>query len=251
LYYCSSCGRELPEGALFCPDCGVRAPGFTIAQSDISPSHFNSAMTSTSPGQMSAPAEDSGPVSSPSPPPFSPSAPPPSLDERPRSSFGGRRGLLLAIIAILAVLLVTTTFETGILGSGGSGAGPTVNSASTPFTGEQLYAAYAANESQADAAYTNKTIYIQDSLDSGVRVDPSSGQHFSSIDSGTVILIWSNQAPLGQLYQGAMVLAKCMVEGIVPTPGAGYLLYLQDCDLVSVQSQTATTSGLSVPVSNL
>jgi len=190
-------------------------------------------MTSTSPLQMTAPADDGG---------FAvPPAPWPSPKESERPSSGGRRALLLAIIVILAVLLVATTFESGILGTtvGGS---PAVNSASTPFTGQQLYAAYGANQSQADAAYTNKTLYIQDSLDFGVRVD-FSGQYFSSVNSETVILIWSNQTQVSQLYAGATVLAKCSVEGVVFSPGNGYLLYLQNCDLLSVQAQTATTAS--------
>ena len=66
---CSNCGRELPEGAFFCPDCGASALAFSVAQTDISPSHFNSGMTATSPPLMAepiAPAGDSGLAAPPS-----------------------------------------------------------------------------------------------------------------------------------------------------------------------------------------
>ena len=240
--FCSNCGRELPEGALFCPDCGTSAVDFSVAQSDVSPSHFNSGMTATSPPQTTAQPEESGFALPPSPSP----------QERRRSSFAGRRGLMLAIIAILAVLLVGATFETGMLGSG-VGSDPAVNSASTPLTGGQLYTAYAANESQAAASYTNKTVYIQDSLDFGVGRDYRTGQYYSSVDSGTVILFWSNPSQVAQLSAGATVLAKCSVEGVQFSPRAGYLLYLQGCDLVSVQSQatTTTTTAISYPAANI
>lgn len=210
---------------------------FTVAQSDMSPSHFNSGMTSTSPPLVTAPSDEGGFAV---PPP-----PPPSPEESGRSSSRGRRSLLLAVIVILAVLLVATTFESGMLGIGPGGS-PTVNSASSPFTGQQLYAAYASNQTQADASYTNKTLFIQDSLDFGVSQDFSTGQYFSSVNSGTVILVWSTQTQVGQLVQGATVLAKCLVEGVVYSPVVGHQIYLQNCDLVSVQSQaTATTASVS------
>jgi hypothetical protein len=232
---CSNCGRELPEGALFCPDCGTSAEGVSVAQSEMSPSHFNSGITATSPPlttESSVPAGDSG---------FAP-PPPSSPEERKRSFFAGKRGLMLGIIAILAVLLVGSTFETGMLGSG---AAPAVNSASNPLTGGELYAAYAANEAQATASYTNKTVYIQDSLDSGVGMDYNNGQYYSSVDSGNVILFWSSQSQLGQLSAGSTVLAKCSVNGEQFSQG-GYFLILEGCALVSVQSQTSTSISVSV-----
>ena len=148
---------------------------------------------------------------------------------------------MLALIAILATLLVGTTFESGILNS----EAPAVNSAGTPLTGEELYTAYATNETQAAASYTNKTVYIQDSLASGVGMDYSTGQFYSYVDSGNVILYWSSQSQLGQLFAGSTVLAKCSVNGERLSPVSGYLLVLEDCALVSVQSQT-TTTGVSV-----
>ncbi len=233
---CPNCGRELPQGALFCPDCGARAADYSVSQYDVSPSHFNSGVTATSQPQTTVAADDSG---------FALPPPPPSEEKR-RSSFAGRRGLALAVIVALAVLLVGVTLEAGVLGSGAS---PAVNSASTPLTGQELYAAYAANQTQADASYANKTIYIQDSLDFGVGMDPA-GHHFSSINSGSGILVWSDQARVGQLSQGDVVLAKCSVAGTQPSPGgSGYVLYLQNCDLISVQSQA--TSSVSVSVANL
>jgi hypothetical protein len=233
---CPNCGRELPQGALFCPDCGAKAADYSVSQYDVSPSHFNSGMTATSQPQTTVAGDDSGPAF---PPPLSP-------EEKRRPPFAGRRGVALAVIVALAVLLVGVTFEAGVLGPGAS---PAVNSASTPLTGQQLYAAYAANQTQADASYSNKTIYIHDSLDFGVGMD-SAGHYFSSINYGSVILVWSDQARVGQLSQGDVVLAKCSVAGTQPFPGGGgYALYLQNCDLISVQSPT--TSSVSVSVANL
>jgi hypothetical protein len=219
---------------------------FSAAQSEISPSHFNTGMTVTSPPQTTnpvAPPEDAGFALPPSPAP----SPSPYPEEKKRSSLTGRRGFVLAIIAILAVLLVGTTFESGMLGSVGA---PAVNSANNPFTGGQLYTAYAANQ----ASYANKTVYIKDSLDFGVSRDFSNGLYYSSVDSGNVILFWSGEPQLGQLNAGTTVLAKCSVDGEEFSPGAGNLLILENCGVVSVQSQsqtaTATATGVGVPVSN-
>ncbi len=233
---CSNCARELPEGALFCPDCGTSAAGFSVAQPGMSPSHFNSGMTATSPPLTAQPAAPPGE-------PGSAYLPPSWPEERRRSSLRGRRGLMLAIIAILAVLLLGTTFESGLLNPGEA---PAVNSASNPLTGEELYAAYATNETQAAASYTNKTVYIQDSLDSGVGMDYGTGQYYSYVDAGNVVLYWSSQSQLGQLSAGYTVLAKCSVNGERLSPGSGYLLILEDCALVSVQSQTTTSVSISM-----
>jgi hypothetical protein len=170
----------------------------------------------------------------------------PAPEEKRKSSVG-RRGLVIAIIAILAVLLVGSTFETGILGPMPL---PTVNSASTPLSGAQLYAAYSGNQAQAAASYTNKTVFIKDSLDFGVAQDYGNGLYYSSVDSGNVILFWSGQTQLNQLSQGATVLAKCSVDGEQFSPGAGNLLVLQNCALVSVQSGTTTTASVALPVNN-
>jgi hypothetical protein len=178
------------------------------------------------------------------PPPFSP-------EEKNRSSsFWRRRGVVLAVIVALVVLLVGVTFEAGLLGSG-EAASPAVNSASTPLSGQQLYTAYEANLAQADAQYNNKTVYIQDRLDFfGVAVDPT-GAYFSTINSGSIILVWSYQSQVSHLSQGETVLAKCQVVGPQPSGGGGYLLYLANCDLISAQSGTSTANSVSVPVQNL
>jgi zinc ribbon protein len=232
LSFCSNCGRELPQGALFCPECGARAADYSVSQYDVSPSHFNSGMTATSQPQTTVPGDDSG----------FPPAPPPPPEAKRRSSLAGGRGLALVVILALAILLVGVIFEAGVLGPGAS---PAVNSASTPLTGQQLLAAYAANQTQADASYANRTIYVQDSLDFGVGTDPA-GQPFSSINSGSVILVWANQAQVGQLSRGDVVLARCSVAGMQPSLGGGYALYLQDCDLISVRSPTASSASVSV-----
>jgi zinc-ribbon domain len=224
---CQNCGREMPQGALFCPDCGAAAVGSTVAQTAMSPSHFNSGMTATSPPLTTEPA-----------------APPPSRpEERKPSYFSGRRGTMLVLIAVLAALLVFSTFETGLLGSPPA---PVVNSASDPLTGGQLFAAYAANQSKATASYTNKTVYIKDSLDFGVGRDLNTGQYYSSVDSGNVILFWSTPSQLGQLTAGSTVLAKCSVDGVEFSPGAGNDVVLVNCALVSVQSTSKSTSSFSV-----
>jgi len=195
-------------------------------------------MTATALPQTTVAPEDTGFALPPSPFP----------EEKKRSTMSGRGKLMVAIIGVLVLLLVGATFEAGILGVSAGGV-PAINSPSTPLTGAQLYAAYSANQSQAAASYTNKTLYVRDSLDFGVNQD-FSGQYFSSINAGTVILIWSTQAQVAQLYPGSVVLAKCSVEGFQASQG-GYLLYLQGCNLVSVQTQTATSSTFNVPSNNL
>lgn len=230
--FCSSCGRELPESAFFCPDCGASVVAYSAAQTDISPSHFNSGMTATSPPLTPepAPAGELGPAA-------------PPLGEQNKSFFARRRGLVLAVIAVLAVLLVGTTFEAGMFGSSTA---PAVNSAGTPLTGGQLYAAYTANQSEAAASYTNKTVYIQDSLDFGVGLDQNTGQYFSSVDSGNVLLFWSSPSQVSQLSAGSMVLAKCSVSGEQPSQGTSYVVVLNHCALVGVQSKAATSASISM-----
>jgi len=227
----------MPQEALYCGDCGARAADFTVAQSDFSPSHFNSGMTATSQPLTTVPGEEGGTVPSASPTP----------NEGKRKD--GRRGIVLVVIVALAVLLVGVTLETEFLGSGAGT--PAVNSPGNPLTGKQLFSAYAANQTQAVAAYTNRTLYIQDTLDTGVGHDADTGQYFSSVDSGTVILIWSATANVDQLYAGTSVLAKCSVEGLQSSNGAGIALYLQGCDLISLQNQSATTGAQSASSANL
>ena len=237
---CSTCGRELPEGALFCPSCGASAVDYSAAHTDVSPSHFNSGITATSPlltTEPASPARDSG------------FAPPPRAPKEKKSWHSGRRGIALAVIAILAVLLVSITFETGMLGPGSA---PAVNSPSNPLTGGQLYAAYAADPSQASASYTNKTVYIQDSLNS-TSVD-NGGQYYSYVDSGNVILFWSSQSHVNGLSAGSIVLAKCSVNGRQFPAGAEYLssaalgpvVVLDDCALVSSQTQITASATVSM-----
>jgi hypothetical protein len=224
---CSNCGRDVPQGAPFCPDCGAAVAGSTVTQPAMSPSYFNSGITATSP-----------------PPTTEPAAPLPSLPgEKRQSRFPGKRGTMLVIIAVLAALLVFSTFETGLLGSP---AAPAVNSASDPLTGGQLYTAYADNQSRAAASYTNRTVYIKDNLDFGVGRDLNTGQYYSSVDSGNVILFWSTPSQLGQLAAGSTVLAKCSVNGVEFSPGAGNVVVLVNCALVSVQSGSKTTASISV-----
>jgi hypothetical protein len=197
-------------------------------------------MTATSQPQTTVASEDAGFALPPSPSP----------EEGRRSRLTRRREVVLVIIAILAVLLVGATLETGILGPG-AGNTAAINSPTTPLTGQQLLAAYTTNQTQAEASYTNKTVYIQDNLDFGVGRDFSTGQLYSSVNSGTVILIWNATSQVDQLFAGAHVLAKCSVEGVQVAQGVGYLVYLQGCDLISVQAPTSTNSTASVYFANV
>jgi hypothetical protein len=193
-------------------------------------------MTATSDPYTTIPAEGTG-----LPPP------PPGEPKRP----SGRRGVVLVVIAALVVLLAGVTFETGMLSSGtGTGA---LNTPDTPLSGEQLYSAFATNQSQAISSYANKTLYIQDALDFGVGHDIGNDQYYSSVASGSVVLIWGNPSQVGQLYAGAVVLAKCSVEGLQTSQGggSGIALYLQGCDLIGVHARTATSTAASAPVANL
>jgi hypothetical protein len=234
---CPNCSRELPEDALYCPECGTRTVGYSVIAPDLSPSHFNSGMTATSMPQSSpppAPSQDDAGYSPPWTPP---------IEKRPTT----RRRLIVLVIGLLAVLLVVSTFEAGLLGPISGPPSQVVHSASNPLTGEQLYSAYTSNETQATASYTNKTVYIQDSLDFGVGRDVLTGQYYSTVDSGTVYLYWSSQSQLSQLGQGTDVLAKCTVEGVGFSAGQGYVIGLQNCNLISIRSQA---SGVSVSANN-
>lgn len=157
---------------------------------------------------------------------------------------------MIVVIAILAVLLIGTTFEAGLLGSGGPTAPPAVNSASDPLTGAELISAYAANSSQAMATYTNKTVYVQDSLSSGLQ-QGQDGQYFSLVDSGMVLMSWGPQVQPQQLQllvPGATVLARCLVSPAAEQDSPdGFLafLFLQNCDLLSVASQAGPTATVS------
>jgi hypothetical protein len=214
---------------------------FSAASTNVSPSHFNSGTTSTA---QPPPPEPSTPGGEPC---FAIS---PSSTPQDKSS-SARRKVVLAVIAVLIVLLIGTTFESGLLGPVGGGA-PAVNSPSSAVSGQQLYAAYAANDASASAAYTNKTVYIHDTLDFGVALDFRTGDWYSSVDSGAVILIWNDPSQLGQLSAGVTILAKCSVAGAAVSPGTqAMFLYLQDCDLLNTQSQSAsTTTSLSIPAVN-
>lgn len=231
---CANCGQELPEGAVFCPDCGARALDYSLAPDSLSPSHFNTGMTATA---SPSPADEGMG----GPPPMTP-----PLEDRKKSS-SGRTGLLLVAIGVLIVILFGATLQTGIFTSGSGTSSLAVNSPSDPFTGQQLYAAYASNQTKADASYTNKTVYIQDSLDFGAVMDLRTGQYYSYVDSGAVLLFWSNQSQVSQLYPGAMVLAECSVGGVQASVASSYVLSLQNCDLISVQSGA---SSVSISVAN-
>jgi hypothetical protein len=177
--------------------------------------------------------------------------PPSSYPEQKKRYLTGKKLLALVVIFALIVFLVGASLNNMAGPNQVAGNGTPVNSASTPVNGAELYGAYMANQSKANSAYTNKAIYIQDALDFGVAQDSGSGQYFSSVSSGNVILIWNSQSQTHQLSQGALVLAECLVDGLQRSQGAGYLLYLANCNVVSVQAPTTTSTTTSVPLDNL
>jgi len=163
-----------------------------------------------------------------------------------------RRGVVVGVIVILVVLLIGTTFESGLVNAGSSSTA--INSASDPYTGQQIYSAYSANGAQAASQYTNKTVFIRDTLDFGVSIDLRSGEYFSTVNQGTVVLIWNTPSQVQALPAGTTVLAKCSVVGPVNERGVGTIfVYLQNCNLVKVesQSQSTTTYAPGVPASNV
>jgi hypothetical protein len=238
LPFCSNCGRDLPPGAEYCPDCGV-----ALDSGNAQP---------TGPFQSSYTIEGS-------PPPRHPIAATeenefgylPPYPEQKKRYLTGRKLLAVVVIFALVIFLVGAALNNFTSPTQAPGNGPPVNSPGDPLSGAQLYDAYEANQSQADSSYTNRTIYIQDSLDFGVVQDSGTGQFYSSVHSGDVVLIWSSQSQTGKLSQGALVLAKCLVDGLQLSQGAGYLVYLEDCNVVSVQAPTTTTTTASVSVANL
>jgi hypothetical protein len=146
LIFCQGCGRVMPEGAQFCPHCGASAPA-VLTQPQV-------AVSEETTGFM---------------------APPP---ERKRSLFSGRN-FLVVVIGVLIVLLVGATLETGAL-TGTSG-GNAINTPLTPFSGSQLYRAYAFNSTQAATDYNNRTLYVKDSIDTGVNQD-FDGRYYSTMN---------------------------------------------------------------------
>ena len=175
--------------------------------------------------------------------------PPHYPEEKKRYFLGGRKLLALLMVFVLVIFAVGAAVNNVATPTQVPGSGPPVNSASTPVSGAKLYQAYTTNQSQADSSYTNRTVYIQDSLDYGVVMDAGSGLSYSSVNSGSVVLIWSDQSQPGALSSGSLVLAECLVDGLHLSQGAGYLVYLENCSLVSVQAPTTTTT--SVPTVNL
>ncbi len=174
--------------------------------------------------------------------------PPPYPEEKKRSSLTGKKVLAIVVVIALVIFLVGAALDlaTPTSPSQAPGGGGPVNSPSTPLNGAQLYDAYATNQSKADSSYTNKTVYIQDTLDFGVFQDSQTGQYYSSVNYGNVVLIWSNQSQTAQLSKGDQVLAECLVDGLQLSQGAGYLVYLQNCNVVSVQVPTTTATSVSV-----
>jgi hypothetical protein len=233
---CSNCGRDLPAGAVFCPDCGVSVDSRQAQSTE--PSSYASSSSPTQ--QPTAASGDDG---------FGYF--PPSYPEQKKRYLAGKKLLALVVIFALIIFLVGASLNNVAGPNKVAGNGTPVNSASTPVNGAELYGAYMANQSKANSAYTNKAIYIQDALDFGVAQDSGSGEYFSSVSSGNVVLIWSSQSQTHQLSQGARVLAECLVDGLQQSQGAGYLLYLANCNVVSVQAPTTTSTTTSVPLDNL
>jgi len=112
----------------------------------------------------------------------------------------------------------------------------TVNSPSNPLSGDQLFSSYISNETVADAAYGQKAVYIQDVIDPGDRAvvnDPNTGQYYSTVDFGAVVLYWSHQSQALQLSPGENILAQCTVNGLRVSVSGFYLLYLMNCQLAT------------------
>lgn len=139
------------------------------------------------------------------------------------------------MVLVVALILVLAT-SSGYLAKKTTSSVVAVNSPSTPFSGAQLFEAYVSNESQADATYTQKLVYIQDVIDPGQPAsvnDPNTGEYFSTVNFGTVVLYWSHQSQALQISPLQKILAECNVEGMRMSLSGIYLLYLTGCQLVA------------------
>lgn len=148
----------------------------------------------------------------------------------------GTRTITIAIAIVAVLVLVVVASSSGHLANRTSSSVAVVNSPGTPFSGEQLFAAYTSNESLADATYTQKLVYIQDVIDPGQPAsvnDPETGEYYSTVNFGTVVLYWSQQSQALQISPLQKILAQCNVEGMKMSVSGFYLLYLTGCQLVT------------------
>jgi hypothetical protein len=145
----------------------------------------------------------------------------------------------VAIAAVLvATLLVVAAMSFDLFEDKSTSTIATINSPSTPVTGDQLFSAYIANKTLADAAYTQKDVYIQDVIDpgdEGVVNDPNIGQYYSTVDFGAVVMYWSHQSQALQISPLEKILAQCRVNGMGISVSGDYLLYLMDCQFATAK----------------
>ncbi len=135
----------------------------------------------------------------------------------------------MIVVMVVAAVGAMVSFNGGL--GGLFGPQPAFNSPSNPLTGQQLWNAYTTNQTQADSTYTNKILYVRDTLSVG-GIDPGTGQYYSSLVNGMVVLYWSDQAASQQMSPGQQVLARCTVTGMRQSQGGPDVLYLENCDLI-------------------
>ena len=157
---------------------------------------------------------------------------PPSTQSNPsRRKAHEKRNLLVASVLIV-LLLVIAIASLGNPGNKSSSSATTINSPAKPVSGEELFNAYALNQTQADATYTQKVVYIQDTIDPGepaVVSDPNAGQYYSTIYLGRIVMYWSDQSQALQITPGQEFLARCTVGGMELSQEGFDLLYLINC----------------------
>ncbi len=175
---CSACGRQLPAGVIYCPNCGTPTPAYyaPAGTTPDTPTVESSAADAPPPPPYtnygSQPYGGPSPYSTPPPAPYN-TPPPPSyvtsseaqLNPPPPSQRrGNRTGLILGVVVLVLLVVVGGVLAVSRLGSQGgtSTATPTVVPAQATATAQALATVTATNNltatAQAQASATASVI---------------------------------------------------------------------------------------------
>lgn len=175
---CSACGRQLPAGVIYCPNCGTPTPAYyaPAGTTPDTPTVESSAADAPPPPPYtnygSQPYGGPSPYSTPPPAPYN-TPPPPSYvtsseaqlkPPPPSQRRGNRTGLILGVVVLVLLVVVGGVLAVSRLGSQGgtSTATPTVVPAQATATAQALATVTATNNltatAQAQASATASVI---------------------------------------------------------------------------------------------
>lgn len=116
------------------------------------------------------------------------------------------------------------------------------SSQSNPVSAVALYNDYNLGGQATDyPQFTNHTIYAKGNLTSIVR-DPKTSEVETQVNTGAndfEYWDWQSGAGLPAFAENQAVLAHCFVRGLVPSQNGTSYLYLDNCNLISVQGSKA------------